>query len=258
LIDLRVFKTPAYGLSLVLLAVAMTGLFSTLFFLPQFLQNIQGMQALDAGLVLVPSAAILLVLMPIAGRIYDAIGPKIPVTVGLALMAYGSYLLAQLTPDTPKFDIELWTSIRNLGTGLAMMPIITAGLSALPPVLTGSGTGMNNVTQRVVSSVAVAVFGSLGTAQAADLLASRGSRLATGADALPQVAMAQAQAQAQPQANGPSALLGIYQQLQADITTQTYDNSFYVVAVLSAIGAVIAALFMRSTKRQTGTHPIEM
>jgi EmrB/QacA subfamily drug resistance transporter len=256
LIDLRVFKTAAYGLSLVLLAVAMTGLFSTLFFLPQFLQDIQGMQALDAGLVLVPSAAVLLVLMPIAGRIYDAIGPKIPVTVGLALMAYGSYLLAQLTPDTPRSDIELWTSIRNLGTGLAMMPIITAGLSALPPVLTGSGTGMNNVTQRVVSSVAVAVFGSLGTAQAAALLASRGSLLATGADALPRVAQAQAQTQAQ--ANGPSALLGIYQQLQADITTQTYDNSFYVVAVLSAIGAVIAALFMRSTKRHTGTHPVDM
>lgn len=252
LIDLRIFKTPAYGLSLLLLSVAMTGLFSTLYFLPQFLQNIEGLQALDAGLVMVPSAAILVVLMPIAGRLYDAIGPKIPVAIGLAVMAYGSYLLGQLTPDTPRGDIELWTMIRNLGTGLAMMPIMTAGVSALPAALTGPGTGMNNVMQRVISSVAVAVFGSLNTIQAAQLLANRGSLLATGANALPQVAADQTQ--------GPSGLLGLYQQLQASITVQTYDNSFYIVALLSAAGALIALLLMRAGKPKggAGAGPIEM
>jgi predicted MFS family arabinose efflux permease len=107
LIDLHIFRTTAYVLSLVLIAVAITGLFSTLYFLPQFLQNIQGLEPLDAGLVLVPSAAVLVVMMPIAGRLYDAIGPKIPVAVGLALMAYGTHLLAGLTLDTPRADIEL-------------------------------------------------------------------------------------------------------------------------------------------------------
>jgi EmrB/QacA subfamily drug resistance transporter len=251
LIDLRIFKTGAYGLSLTLLAVAMTGLFSTLYFLPQFLQNIQGLQALDAGLVMVPSAAVLVVLMPLAGRIYDAVGPRIPAVIGLAVMAYGSYLLAGLTPDTPRGDIELWTAIRNLGTGLSMMPIMTAGVSALPPVLTSSGTGMNNVMQRVISSVAVAVFGSLNTVQAAQLMNDRGSLLATGANALPQVAAAQAK--------GGSAMLGLYEQLQASVITQTYDNSFYLVALLSAAGAVIA-LLLRSGRAPGGggAGPVEM
>jgi EmrB/QacA subfamily drug resistance transporter len=251
LIDLRVFRTRAYVLSLILLAVAMTGLFSTLYFLPQFLQNIQGLQALDAGLVMVPSAAVLVVLMPVAGRIYDAVGPRIPAVIGLAVMAYGSYLLAGLTPDTPRGDIELWTAIRNLGTGLSMMPIMTAGVSALPPVLTGSGTGMNNVMQRVISSVAVAVFGSLNTIQAAQLMGDRGSLLASGANALPQVAAAETK--------GPSGLLGLYEQLQANIVTQTYDNSFYAVALLSAAGALLAML-LRSGKAKGagGAAPVEM
>jgi len=252
LIDLRIFKTGAYGLSLLLLSVAMTGLFSTLYFLPQFLQNIQGLQALDAGLVMVPSAAVLVVLMPIAGRLYDVIGPKIPVAIGLAAMAYGSYLLAQLTPDTPRADIELWTSIRNLGTGLAMMPIMTAGVSALAPALTPSGSGMNNVTQRVISSVAIAVFGGLNTTQAAQLMIDRSSLLTTGADALPQVAAAEVK--------GPSGLLGLYEQLETNVTTQTYDNSFYLVALISAAGALIALLLMRSRTPQgaAGAHAVEI
>jgi len=252
LIDLRIFKTKAYVLSLVLIAVAVTGLFSTLYFLPQFLQNIQGLEPLDAGLVLVPSAAVLVVMMPLAGRLYDAIGPKIPVAVGLALMAYGTHLLAGLTLDTPRADIEVWTSIRNLGTGLAMMPIITSGMSALPATLTLSGTAMNNIMQRVMSSVAVALFGSLNSIQAAQLTDDEGSLLATGANALPQVAAAEAK--------GPSGLLGIYEQMQANVTTQTYDNSFYLITALSLAGAIIALLLMRTGKSRsaTGAHPVEI
>jgi EmrB/QacA subfamily drug resistance transporter len=249
LIDLRIFKVPAYGLSLVLLGVAMTGLFTTLYFIPQYLQNIQGLQALDAGLVLVPSAIVLVVLMPFAGRIYDMIGPRVPVALGLAVMAYGSYLLAGLTPNTPRGDIELWTAIRNVGTGLAMMPMITAGVSALPARLTSSGSGMNNVMQRVASSVAVAVFGSLNATAAAQMMSDRGSLVSGGAQALPAVSEASDK--------GAPGLLGMYQQLSASVTTQTYDNGFYIVALMSAGGAVLA-LMLRSGKPKSAGGPVHV
>jgi EmrB/QacA subfamily drug resistance transporter len=249
LIDLRIFKVPAYGLSLVLLGVAMTGLFTTLYFIPQYLQNIQGLQALDAGLVLVPSAIVLVVLMPFAGRIYDMIGPRVPVALGLAVMAYGSYLLAGLTPNTPRADIELWTAIRNVGTGLAMMPMITAGVSALPASLTSSGSGMNNVMQRVASSVAVAVFGSLNATAAAQMMSDRGSLVSGGAQALPAVSDASEK--------GAPGLLGMYQQLSASVTTQTYDNGFYIVALMSAGGAVLA-LLLRSGKPTSAGGPVHV
>jgi hypothetical protein len=84
-----------------------------------------------------------------------------------------------------------------------MMPIMTAGVSALPPALTPSDSGMNNVMQRVISSVAIAVFGGLNTTQAAQLMIDRSSLLTTGADALPQVAAAEVK--------GPSELLGLYE-----------------------------------------------
>jgi EmrB/QacA subfamily drug resistance transporter len=249
IIDLRIFKVPAYSVSLILLGVVVTGLFATLYFIPQFLQNVQGLQAFDSGLVLVPSALVLVVLTPLAGRIYDKIGPRIPVAIGLVLMAYGSYLLASLRQDTPRPDIEMWTSIRNAGIGLSMMSIMTAGVSALPGSLTAAGSGMNNVMQRAASSVAVAVLGSLNTSQGAQLMLDRGSLLNTGANALPGVNDAAAQ--------GASGLLSLYQELSNAVTTQTYANDFYVIALLSAAGGALA-LFLRSGKPKNTGGPVHV
>ncbi|MDT7669188.1 MAG: hypothetical protein QOC74_1971, partial [Pseudonocardiales bacterium] len=185
LLDLRIFSSPAYTQSLLLLGIGVTGLFSALYFLPQYLQRVQGLQELDSGLVLVPGALVLVVLMPIAGRIYDKIGPRYPIAIGMAIMGYGSYLLAQMTPTTPRIDIEMWLAIRNVGIGLSMMPIITAGVSSLPPALTAAGSAMNNVMQRVASSVAVAVFGSMNTSQGAQLMADRSLLVGSGAQTPP-------------------------------------------------------------------------
>jgi len=117
-------------------------------------------------------------------------------------MAYGSFLMAGMTPDTPRFQLELWTVIRNVGVGLAIMPIFASGVSALPTTLTSSGSGMNNVMQRVASSVAVAVFSSLSASASAQMMHDRGLLFDAGASALPQVAAASAQ--------GSAGLMGLY------------------------------------------------
>jgi EmrB/QacA subfamily drug resistance transporter len=249
LLNLLIFKSWAYTNSILLLGIAVTGLFTSVYFIPQFLQVEQGLQALDAGLVLVPSALVLIVMMPTAGRLYDRFGPRWPVTAGLLFMAYGSYLLAQTTLDTPRLDIEIWTSIRNLGTGLAMMPIMTAGVSSLKPALTSSGSGMNNVVQRVASSVAVAVFNSLGASASAQLLSDRGSLYAGGAAALPAITAAQQK--------GASGLLPLYQQVNNSITTQTYDNGFYIVSLMCVGGAVLG-LLLRSGHPKASAEPVHV
>jgi len=242
LINVRVFKSWPFTNSLILIAITTTGMFTTLYFIPQFLQVTQGLQALPAGVVLLPSALVLVVLMPIAGQLYDRIGARWPAVIGLLLMAYGQYLLAHLTADTPQTSIVLWTTVRNLGTGLAMMPIMTAGIAGLPTALTSSGSAMNNVAQRVSSSVAVAVFGGLIASQQAQLLSDRGGLLGNDVNSLPQLQAAAAQ--------GTTGLLAIYTQLQKYVVSETYANAFLVVSIMCAGGALLA-LMLRSGPPQT-------
>ncbi len=242
LINLRVFRSFAFCLSLVLIGITVTGLFSGLYFLPQFLQQVQGLQELDSGLVLLPGSLVLVVLMPIAGRLFDVVGPRYLVMVGLALLALGSYLMAQLTVGTPRGDIEWWLTVRNIGVGLCMMPVITAGTSALPRALTAAGSSVNNVVQRLASSVAIAVFGSMNASAGAQISADRSGLL--GADPFDASHVGAT-------AGGPSGLLAAYRSLDQQVITQTYANGFYVVAVMAALGIVLAA-FMRTGRRQHG------
>src|SRR4051794_1044734 len=70
LLDVRVFRYWPYTNSLLLISVLMVGLFATLFYIPLFLQQAQGLGAFDAGVLLLPQALVMAVLMPIAGRPY--------------------------------------------------------------------------------------------------------------------------------------------------------------------------------------------
>jgi hypothetical protein len=108
---------------------------------------------------------------------------------------------------------------------------------------------MNNVMQRAASSVAVAVLGSLNLTQGAQLMIDRGSLLHTGANALPGINDAAAQ--------GASGLLALYQQLSNAVTTQTYANDFYVIALLSAAGGLLA-LFLRSGRPNSTAGPVHV
>jgi EmrB/QacA subfamily drug resistance transporter len=234
LLDVRAFRCWPFTNSLLLIGVIMVGMFAVLYYIPQFLQVNQGMEALNAGLVLMPSALVTVALMPTAGLIYDRFGPRWPAVIGLLFMAYGSLLLARLTTATPPGDIMLWTSIRNIGTGLALMPIMTAGVAALPRTMVGAGSALNNVAQRVSSSLGIAVFGALLASQQAQLLSDRGGLLGSNPASNPTLGKAMAQ--------GASGLYPIYRQLTQRIAATTYANIFLIVAWLCAIGVVLALL----------------
>ena len=93
LLDLRVFRYGVFTRSL-LLTVSLVGvLFAVLFYVPQFLQQVQGLGAFDAGLTLLPPALLMGLLMPLTGRIADRVGPRVPAVIGLMITTWGTYLM---------------------------------------------------------------------------------------------------------------------------------------------------------------------
>ena len=89
------------------MSVMMTGLFATLFYIPLFLQEGLGYPALRAGLLLLPQALVMAVLMPVAGRLYDKIGPRYLAFFGLVIAAIGTFLLMGISPDMTRGELVL-------------------------------------------------------------------------------------------------------------------------------------------------------
>src|SRR5512132_565319 len=231
LLNLQVFRSAAYTTSLIVMSVVMTGMFATLFYIPLFLQAGQGYQALDTGLLILPQALVMAVLMPISGRLYDKIGPRWLVVSGLLIAAFGSYLLAGINPDMTREEVVLWTCIRAAGVGMAMMSIMTGGLASLSPDLTNSGSAINTVVQRVSAALGLAALTAMATAQQAQLAQGRAELLQGTSSQAAHLPLLQ--------------LFGLYRRTQVSVLANSYANLFLLTAAVTAIAAV-GALFLRS------------
>jgi EmrB/QacA subfamily drug resistance transporter len=231
LLDLQVFHSAAYTTSLIIMGVMMTGMFATLFYIPLFLQSGQGYQALNTGLLLLPQALVMAVLMPISGRLYDKVGPRWLVVSGLLIAAFGSYGLAGINPDVTRTEIVWWMCIRAAGVGMAMMSVMTGGLAALHPELTNSGSAINTVVQRVSAALGLAALTAMATAQQAQLAEGRADLLPSASSQVNSLQLLQ--------------LFGLYRRIQVSVLADSYANVFILTAAFTAVAAV-GALFLRS------------
>ena len=177
LLDIRIFRYWAYTNSLLLIAVLMIVMYGVLFYIPQFLQQAQGWGAFDAGLTLLPQALVMAVLMPVAGRVYDRIGPRWPAAIGLTIVTVGVYLLHTITIDTPREHVMWLMLVLGVGLGTAFMPILTGGVAVIPLTRSNAASALNNVVQRVSGALGLAMLTAILTTQQAQQLAGRAALL---------------------------------------------------------------------------------
>ena len=115
LLDLRVFKYPSFTLANLTIIVTTIGMFSGLFFLPLFLQSIRGIGAMETGLLMMPGALVSGLMMPIIGRLFDKIGPRPLVILGLLTLAFITFLFRNLNLATATVTIMVWTMLPEHG-----------------------------------------------------------------------------------------------------------------------------------------------
>jgi EmrB/QacA subfamily drug resistance transporter len=242
LLDVRVFKYWPFTNSLLLISVLMVGLFATLFYVPLFLQQAQGLGAFDAGLLLLPQALVMAVLMPIAGRLYDKIGPRWPAAIGLIIVAIGTYSLHTMTLDISRGEIAALLALRAGGMGLAMMPVMTGGVAAVPVDRVGAASAFNNVVQRSSAALGLAVLTALMTSQQAQMLNERTSLVGSNTP-MPELLP------------GPSGqmvgMYAVYQKTSTQVFVAALDQLMTITAVLTLVGVALA-LLLRNGPAKTG------
>jgi EmrB/QacA subfamily drug resistance transporter len=165
LLDLRAFKYASFTFANLTIVVSTIGMFAGLFFLPLFLQNIRGIGAMETGLLMLPGALVSGLMMPVVGRLFDRIGPRPLVIVGLLLMAFITFLYHNLNLATATVTVMLWTTLRGFVMPLAMMPAQTAAMADIPTELIGRASAITNIVSRISSSLGIAVLTSLLTSR---------------------------------------------------------------------------------------------
>jgi EmrB/QacA subfamily drug resistance transporter len=237
LLNIRIFAYWPFVNSLLLVSSLSIGFFAELFYIPLFLQNAQGLTPWNTGLTLLPQAMTMMVLMPLAGQLYDKFGARWPAIIGLLLTGTGLLMLSRINIDISRGELIAGMMVMAAGLGLAFMPIMTGGLSTLPAEVSDSGSTVNTLVQRVSSAFGLALMTAMVTANQAQFMSDRSALLqGSGADADPRIIAMQAQ--------GPSGLIPLWQQLTLQVQAQTYSNAFFL-AGCGTLAGVVLALFLR-------------
>jgi EmrB/QacA subfamily drug resistance transporter len=234
MLDLRIFRYWAFTNSTLLIGILMAGLMAGFFYVPLFIQEGQGLGAFSTGLILLPSALVTAVLMPISGRLYDLVGARWPAAIGLLITAYGTYLMHDLTLDTSRSQVVLWMCIRSGGMGLAMMPIMTGAMAVVPNTKVGRASSVSNIVQRSSAALGLAVLTSVLTSQQAQQLSGRAALLpavSPGSTSLQGVAN-----------GGQGAVLGLVRGTQLQVFGNAVDDLFLLTAGITAVAVLLALL----------------
>ncbi len=253
LLDLRVLKNSTYALATGVTFISTLAMFSSMFLLPLFLQNLRGLGALESGLLTFPQAMAAGLMMPISGRLFDRFGPRPPVVVGMLIMFYSTWGLTSLNLATSDNELRWLLIVRGAGMGLMMMPAMTAAMNTVPPHLVARASSLTNVLRQIFGSFGTAIFATLIQMRMNFHLGMLAQTVTPDSlpvqNAIPRIQQAllhQGATLAQAKAG---AIMALGQQMAMGAAVRAYDDAFLISALLMLLG-IVPAVFLTSTGLQ--------
>jgi MFS transporter, DHA2 family, multidrug resistance protein len=249
LIDLRLFRAPAFGAALATNALTFFVLLGTYLAMTQFLQLVLDKSPLEAGLWLLPYSAGVVAGSLVASALASRVPAAHLVAGGLLVAAIGLLTLARTEPDSGLAVLVAGSVLLALG----IAPVLTLStdlvVGAAPPERAGAASAISETGSELGGALGVAVLGSIGAAVYRGDLADglpNGVPPAAAAGARETLAGAVEVARQLPdQVAGPLLELA-----QAGIA-----NALRMTTVVGAATAVTTALVAARLLRDPGTTP---
>jgi len=158
LLDLRIFASKDFSLSMVQMFLLSLAFFGSITIIPLFLQDALQLPTVNAGLVVLPGALAMGLLGPTIGRIYDSHGTRVLLIPGSILAAGMLWLFTTLTVDSSVWLVLVAQTLLSVGLALSFTPLFTASLASLKPKFYSYGSAMIGTIQQVAGAAGIAVM----------------------------------------------------------------------------------------------------
>ncbi len=161
LVDLRRFTTRAVSGANGVMLLSTAVMCSVLFFVSLYLQTARGYSPLGTGAAFLPMTILILVVAPLAGRLADRLGSRMPATVGMLLIAIGLLLLSEFGLHGGLGGLLSSLAVVGLGIGLVTTPVTAAALGDVPEHEAGVAAGVLNTSRMVGLTLGIALMGAI-------------------------------------------------------------------------------------------------
>jgi EmrB/QacA subfamily drug resistance transporter len=135
------------------------GMFGTFFFLGQFLQDVQGLSPMRAGVCFLPIPISVFASSQLVSRVLVGRVPtRTLMLAGAGLAATGLALATRIGAHTPYAQVVVSLVLLGLGAGTALVSLTSASLAGVPAADAGAAAGLVNVVQQVGAALGLAVL----------------------------------------------------------------------------------------------------
>jgi EmrB/QacA subfamily drug resistance transporter len=213
LLPLRIFRLRTLTASNISGLLMGGAIFAQFFLLTLYMQEVLHYSALKTGVAYIGLTLTIIVFSGVAQALVTRIGVRRVLPAGLALSTVALVLFAQLPVDGHYFsDLFPAFMISGLGLALAFVPMSIGALTGVTQADAGIASGLINTSQQIGGAIGVAVATTIATTFTAHYVDAH-----AGATAF----------------SGPALTYG-------------FQIAFYVLAALSAAGAVLSAVMLES------------
>ena len=254
IVDVRLFKNANFATANMMMFMVGAVSFATTVLMPQYLQTLMGYTAQSAGMVLSVSAVLLLVELPLVGRLIGKFQLRYLIAFGWITLAIGMYISTQ--------QIDLLISFRSatllrigqyLPMGFIFVPATTAAYIGIQEDKSNAVAGLVNFTRNIGSSVGTSIVTtmivrrsqlhqarlvtntSMGNTKFRDAINGLAQQLAHAGLSLPD-------AQRQ-------ALARIYSSVQAQAAALAYIDTFWVLGIAAIVMFFLSFVLKRNDPR---------
>ncbi|HSL09702.1 MAG TPA: MFS transporter [Actinomycetota bacterium] len=164
LIDLRLFRIPAFSASLATYGLGILIVFGGFLFIPQYLQLVRGMSPLEAGLWTLPWSLAFVVGSMVTPKLARSVRASTLMAVGLVAAAVGFSLFIGLGQVTSLATVVTGSVLFALGMGPVFTVTNDLIIGSAPAERAGAAAGISETAAELGGALGIALFGSIGIA----------------------------------------------------------------------------------------------
>ncbi|MHC3473342.1 MFS transporter [Streptomyces sp. 7R007] len=161
LVELRFFRSAPFSGATVIATSAFAALGGFLFLSTLYLQNVRGLDALHAGLWMLPTAVPIFLCAPLSGRLVGSRGPRLPLLLAGASMTASAVLFAAFEAETSDVTLFVAYVLFGIGFGFVNAPITNTAVSGMPRAQAGVAAAVASTSRQLGQTLGVAVIGAV-------------------------------------------------------------------------------------------------
>lgn len=162
-VDLKLFANRNFALCSIMLLLFVGALFSTIAIQPIMLEDLMNYPVIQAGIVMAPRGFASAIAMIMVSGLVKKFGVKPLLLAGIALSAYGTYLMSIFSLNISMSTIIFSSVLQGFGMGLFFVPLTTSAFSTLPKKAEAEATGLFGFCRMLGASVGISILSTIVT-----------------------------------------------------------------------------------------------